>query len=70
MISYACTTGFQGTVLITNDHNIPIPFQWIATDGVDESLFYMIHSTGKYIHRFLIVIASTIVASFFEVCLT
>ena len=41
--------GLRGYVEVTNDLNVPANFQWHAREGVDTTVFYMVHPNGTYV---------------------
>ena len=43
------STGLRGYLEVENKLNIPASFQWHARDGVDTSVFFMVHPTGRLI---------------------
>ena len=51
MNSYTeCSAGLRGYLEVENKLNVPASFQWHARDGVDTSVFFMVHPTGTYVH--------------------
>ena len=40
--------GLRGYVEVTNDLNVPANFQWHAREGVDTTVFYMVHPNGMF----------------------
>ena len=42
-------TGLRGSLEVRNELNVPASFQWHARDGVDTSVFFMVHPNGTYV---------------------
>ena len=39
---------------MANDHDIPVPFQWLAKDAGSALAFQMTHPTGDFVARVII----------------
>jgi hypothetical protein len=40
------SAGLRGYLEVSNELNVPASFQWHAREGVDTSVFFMVHPTG------------------------